>query len=194
MPTPTPCVTDQSVAVLIASGLEEVEALAVVDVLYRAGIRSDLIAVGDQLEIESSHGIRLICERLLSDTDLSDYSLVFLPGGLPGTLNLGDCDAVTAEVRRRGETGELISAICAAPSVLAQAGILDGIRATANPGFMDAIAQGGAVISEDAVVHDGAVITSRGMGTAVELGLEIVQTLLGDDAVAEVKKGIVYQR
>lgn len=193
MPTPDQLSTDAAVAVLIAPGLEEVEALAVVDLLFRAGIRVDMLAVGDGLEITSSHRITFICDALLADVDLADYALVVLPGGLPGTPNLRAEPAVTAEVTRRLEQGLPLAAICAAPSILAELGLLAGRRATANPGFLHLLSDNGAVTSEDSVVVDGVLLTSRGMATAIDLGLEIVRMLLDDAAVEALKAAVVYQ-
>ncbi|WP_136194342.1 MULTISPECIES: DJ-1 family glyoxalase III [Actinomyces] len=193
MPTPDKLATDKKVAVLIAHGLEEVEALAVVDVLYRAGIRTDLVAVGDSRTVTSSHQLVLTCEVLLGDVDLGEYDLVFLPGGIPGTPNLKADPTVTAEVTARMRAGRPVAAICAAPSILAELGLLEGRAATSNPSFMKVLAEHGARTSEAAVVVDGDLLTSRGMGTAIELGLEIVRHYLGDDAVDAVKRGIVYQ-
>ena len=192
MPTPDHVTTDKKVAVLIADGLEEVEALAVVDILFRAGVRADLIAVADRLEVTSSHRITLRCDALVTDVELSDYDLLFLPGGLPGTTNLQADPTVIAEVERRGAAGEPIAAICAAPSILAALGLLEGRAATANPHYMAAIAEAGADALENAVVVDGPIITSRGMGTAIELGLTLVGLLLDEAAVEAVKAGIVY--
>ena len=197
MPTPASVVTDKRVAVMVADGLEEVECLAVVDVLFRAGIGADLLSISDSLEVTSSHGIHFRCDALASQVNLASYALMFLPGGMPGTLNLGASALVTDEVRRRSTAGQPLAAICAAPSILAEHGALQARHATANPGFMDAIAAGGALMSEAAVVRDANLITSRGMGTSTELGFEIIRLLLGDDAeqvVARVKQGIVYQR
>lgn len=197
MPTPASVVTDKRVAVMVADGLEEVECLAVVDVLFRAGIGADLLSISDSLEVTSSHGIHFRCDALASQVDLASYALMFLPGGMPGTLNLGASALVIDEVRRRSAAGQPLAAICAAPSILAEHGALQARRATANPDFMDAIAAGGALMSEAAVVRDANLITSRGMGTATELGFEIIRLLLDDDAeqvVASVKQGIVYQR
>ncbi|MBE6475846.1 MAG: DJ-1/PfpI family protein [Actinomyces succiniciruminis] len=193
MPTPGKLATDKKVAVLIAAGLEEVEALAVVDVLFRAGIRADLVAVGDSLTVTSSHQVVLTCDALLAEVNLADYDLVFLPGGIPGTPNLKADPTVTAEVTARMRAGRPVAAICAAPSILAELGLLQGRDATSNPNFMKVLAEHGARTSEAAVVVDGELITSRGMGTAIELGLEIVRHFLGDDAVEAVKRGIVYQ-
>lgn len=193
MPTPDTLTTDKKVAVVIAEGLEEVEALAVVDLLYRAGIAVDMLAVGDRLEVTSSHRITFRCDALLAQRDLADYELVMLPGGIPGTPNLKATPAVTREVSRRLEEGLPLAAICAAPSIPAEMGLLRGRRATANPAFMQVLADHGARTSQDSVVVDSNLLTSRGMGTAVDLGLEIVRFLLDDDAVEAVKKGVVHQ-
>ena len=194
MPTPDKLATDAAVAIMLAEGFEEVEALAVADVLYRAGIRADLISVTDARHVTSSHGIRVVADRMLEDTDLSTYALLFLPGGMPGTLGLKATPAIQEEVLRRADAGQLIAAICAAPSILAELGVLDGRHAPANPAFVKAIAGGGAIVHENPVVVDEAVITSRGAGTSLDLGLEIVRVLLGDAAVDEVSRAIVRSR
>lgn len=194
MPTPPQLATDKKAAVLLAAGCEEVEALAVVDALFRAGIRADLVSVSQSLEVVSSHGVRIIADALVADVELADYDLLYLPGGMPGTLHLKACPAVPVEVLRRADAGEPIAAICAAPSILAELGVLDRRRATANPAFMEAIAQGGATAEEKPVVVDGAITTSRGAGTAFDLGLELVRQMLGDGAADAVRAGIVHSR
>ena len=194
MPTPDKLATDAAVAIMLADGFEEVEALAVADVLYRAGVRSDLISVTDARHVTSSHGIRVVADLMLEDVDLSTYALVFLPGGLPGTTNLKATPAIQAEVLRRADASEPIAAICAAPSILAELGVLDGRHATANPAFIQAIAAGGAIAHENPVVVDEFITTSRGAGTSLELALEIVRQLLGDDVVEEISRGVVLTR
>ena len=194
MPTPNKLATDAAVAIMLADGFEEVEALAVADVLYRAGVRSDLISVTDARHVTSSHGIRVVADLMLEDVDLSTYALLFLPGGLPGTTNLKATPAIQAEVLRRSDAREPIAAICAAPSILAELGVLDGRHATANPAFIQAIAAGGAIAHENPVVVDEFITTSRGAGTALERGLEIVRQLLGDDEVEEISRGVVLTR
>ena len=194
MPTPENLATDATVAIMLADGFEEVEALAVADVLYRAGVRADLISVTDARHVTSSHGIRIVADLMLEDVDLSAYTLLFLPGGMPGTLGLKATPAIQAEVLRRADAGQPVAAICAAPSILAELGVLEGRHATANPAFVKAIAAGGATVHENPVVVDEFIITSRGAGTALELGLEIVRYLLGDEAVDEVARGVVLAR
>ena len=194
MPTPENLATDATVAIMLADGFEEVEALAVADVLYRAGVRADLISVTDARHVTSSHGIRVVADLMLEDVDLSAYTLLFLPGGMPGTLGLKGTPAIQAEVLRRADAGQPVAAICAAPSIMAELGVLEGRHATANPAFVKAIAAGGATVHENPVVVDEFIITSRGAGTALELGLEIVRYLLGDEAVDEVARGVVLAR
>lgn len=194
MPTPEKLATDATVAIMLADGFEEVEALAVADVLYRAGVRSDLISVTDARHVTSSHGIRVVADLMLEDVDLSTYTVLFLPGGMPGTLNLKATPAIQTEVLRRSDESQPIAAICAAPSILSELGILDGRHATANPAFVRAIAEGGAIVHENPVVADEFIITSRGAGTALELGIELVRQLLGDEAAEEVSRGVVLAR
>ena len=191
MPTPENLATDATVAIMLADGFETVEALAVADILFRAGVRADLISVTDARHVTSSHGIRVVADLMLEDVDLSTYTVLFLPGGLPGTTNLKATPAIQAEVLRRADEGEAMAAICAAPSIFAELGVLDGRHATANPAFVKAIAAGGAIVHDNPVVVDEFIITSRGAGTALELGLEIVRQLRGEDAAEAISRGIV---
>ena len=194
MPTPENLATDATVAIMLADGFETVEALAVADILFRAGVRADLISVTDARHVTSSHGIRVVADLMLEDVDLSTYTVLFLPGGLPGTTNLKATPAIQAEVLRRADEGEAMAAICAAPSIFAELGVLDGRHATANPAFVKAIAAGGAIVHDNPVVVDGFITTSRGAGTALELGLELVRQLLGDQAAEEVSRSVVLAR
>ncbi len=164
MPTPENLATDATVAIMLADGFETVEALAVADILFRAGVRADLISVTDARHVTSSHGIRVVADLMLEDVDLSTYTVLFLPGGLPGTTNLKATPAIQAEVLRRADEGEAMAAICAAPSIFAELGVLDGRHATANPAFVKAVAAGGAIVHDNPVVVDGFITTSRGAG------------------------------
>nr|WP_300337445.1 DJ-1 family glyoxalase III [Actinomyces sp.] len=188
--------TDKKVAVLVAPGLEEVEALAPLDILFRAGIPADLISITRSRQVTSSHQVVLSCSATLaelSEADLESYDMIFLPGGIPGTPNLKADARVRHLVTQRVRTDRPVAAICAAPSILAELGLLEGRRATANPGFVQVLADHGAQVSEASVVVDGRLLTSRGMATAVDLGLEMVRFYLGDAAVEEMKERIVYQ-
>jgi 4-methyl-5(b-hydroxyethyl)-thiazole monophosphate biosynthesis len=193
--------TDRRVAIFFAEGLEEVEALAPADILFRAGVPCDFVAVGHELIVQSSHDVFVRCDRTVweDDFDFDAYDLLFLPGGLPGTPNLKACEQLTDAVRRfaaegagKGSAGKQVAAICAAPSILAELGLLEGREATSNPGFQKVLAEHGAQVhADDPVVEDDNIITSQGMGTAIDLGLTLVRRLCGDDAAARVRAGIV---
>ena len=184
------------VAVFFAEGLEEVEGLAVVDLLFRAGIPCDMVAVAPSLTLTSSHGVTLTCHRSVHDAGFSfdDYDMLVLPGGIPGTPNLRACAPLCEALRSFARAGRRLGAICAAPSILAELGLLEGRDATANPGFQHVLSEHGAELVADAsVVVDGNLITSQGAGTAMAFGLEIVRHFLGDDAVERVAAGVVLR-
>lgn len=186
--------TDKRVAVFIAPGLEEIEGLTVVDLLFRAGIPCDTVAVTPDHTVTSSHEVTIVCKRSIADEGFAfdDYDMLVLPGGIPGTPNLRACELLCAEVVARAEAGRPLAAICAAPSIFAELGLLKRRRATSNPGFQHVLAEQGAELLADApVVVDGNLITSQGAGTAMLFALEIVRHYLGDEAVKRVRAGVV---
>lgn len=194
--------TERRVAVFVAAGLEEIEGLTVVDVLFRAGVPCDTVSLVPERQVTSSHEVTIVCDRSICDEGFSfdDYDMLVLPGGIPGTPNLRACEPLCAALVAHAEAGRALAAICAAPSILAELGLLVGRRATANPGFQHVLAGHGAELVADApVVADegadgrGAVITSQGAGTAMAFGLEIVRHFLGDEAVARVAEGVVLR-
>jgi len=115
-----------------------------------------------------------------------------LPGGMPGTTNLGACVPLTAAIKGFAEKGKTVAAICAAPSILANLGVLDGKFATANPGFQGALSEAGAHVLQDRVVEDAPFLTSKGLGTAIDLGLALVANVLGPAEADALKEQIVY--
>ena len=186
--------TERRVAVFVAPGLEEIEGLTVVDVLYRAGVPCDTVSVTSGREVTSSHEVTIVCDRSIADEGFSfdDYDMLVLPGGIPGTPNLRACEPLCSALVEFSRSGRALAAICAAPSVLAELGLLEGRRATANPGFQHVLAERGALlVPDEPVVADGGVITSQGAGTAMLFGLEIVRHFLGDEAVERVREGVV---
>ena len=186
--------TEKRVAVFVAPGLEEIEGLTVVDVLYRAGVPCDTVAVTPERQVTSSHEVTIVCDRSIADEGFSfdDYDMLVLPGGIPGTPNLRACEPLCSALVEFSRSGRALAAICAAPSVLAELGLLEGRRATANPGFQHVLAERGALlVPDEPVVVDGGVITSQGAGTAMLFGLEIVRHFLGDEAVERVRDGVV---
>lgn len=178
----------------LATGFEEVEALAVIDVLRRAKADVTMVSIEDDKLVTGSHGISIMADTLFDDMKDSDADLYFLPGGLPGTTNLGSHEVLCNMLKEKYDAGRHIAAVCAAPSVLGQLGILKGRKATCYPGFEDKLT-GATVLTDDRtvrVVTDGNVTTSRGMGTCIELGLELVSVLIDKDSADKLASAIQH--
>ncbi|MDE7107104.1 MAG: DJ-1/PfpI family protein [Clostridiales bacterium] len=176
---------------MIADGTEEVECLTVVDLLRRAGIDTALVSV-DGKQIVGSHKIKIQADLTVDETDLLGADLIFLPGGMPGSEHLAASASLMSAIDKQIKSGKRVAAICAAPSVVLGAnGYLRGKKAACFPGF-----EGGCVgASMDMtarVVTDGNIITARGLGCAVDLGLELIRLLKGDGAAQNVKSAIQY--
>ncbi|MBQ9913141.1 MAG: DJ-1/PfpI family protein [Clostridia bacterium] len=172
----------------LAEGFEEVEALAAVDMIRRAGISLKTVGVGERL-ICGAHGIKVECDCVCGEIVLDDsLQAVILPGGMPGTVNLENDATVQKAIDFAAADGRLICAICAAPSVLGHKGLLRGKEAIAYPGFEKELE--GAEISEKYVVRDGNIITAKGAGVAIDFGLEIVSAVCGQDKADEIRKAI----
>lgn len=176
--------------IFFADGCEEIEGLAVVDIIRRAKMEITAISVTGKPEVTGSHNISFWTDALFEDVDFDELDGIILPGGMPGTLNLGAHAGVTEQVKEFAKAGKLVAAICAAPSVLGACGVLEGKKATCHPGFEEKLT--GAVTTEDNVVTDGNVITSRGMGTVIDFGLAIVSYFGTEELVEDVKKHLVY--
>lgn len=174
------------VLVLLAAGFEEIEAVTVVDLLRRAGIETRTASLG-QPNVTGSHGITVTADLTLGSVDPDDFEMIVLPGGLPGADHLKADGRVLAILRRFAAAGRYTAAICAAPAVLAHAGLLEGRTATSYPGFLRTDSAPGLQLSEAPVVIDGKVVTSRGPGTAIEFGLALVALLEGSQAAQGVR-------
>jgi len=175
------------ILVPLAEGFEEIEALAVVDILRRAGI--DVVTMGMIGNIvTSSHKVRMHAdERLIAMEDFSKYDGVVLPGGSPGYENLMRSEKVLKIVDAFAKSGRLVGAICGAPAILVKLGLLKDKRATAHPDIIKSLDKP----RGDKVVVDGNIITSQGPGTAVEFALRIVEHLLGKAKASQVRQNIV---
>lgn len=176
---------------MIADGTEEAECLMVVDLLRRAGIQTVLVSVGGR-EITSSHKVTIRADMTVDEVDFSDADLIFLPGGMPGATNLANCARLSSVLDLHIKLGKRVAAICAAPAVvLGEKGFLRGKKATCYPGFENGLV-GATVMSEARVVTDGQFTTSRGLGCAADLGLEIIKLLSGEQVAEKVKSAIQY--
>lgn len=170
------------VCVLLTPGFEEIEAVTIIDVLRRGEVEVTTLAVGGEgssgLEVRGSHALTLLADRALEGAAAGEsWDMVILPGGMPGSRSLRDSPDVQALLRRQNERGGKLGAICAAPMALGAAGVLRGRRATSYPGFEKELT--GATCVTEPVVRDGNVVTSRGVGTALQFALEIVRDLKG---------------
>ncbi len=179
------------IGVFMATGCEEIEGLTVVDIARRAGIEVTMISVGPEKKIVGSHDITFMTDETKDSADYSKLDGIVLPGGMPGTIHLGEDETVNRIIREFATEGKLVSAICAAPSVLGQVGLLQGKNATCYPGFEEKLI--GATCLEEQVVRDGNIITARGMGTAIPFALEIVRYFLDDASASRVADGLVYK-
>ena len=177
--------------IFMADGCEEIEGLAVVDVLRRAKMDIITISVNKTNTVKGSHNITFLTDTVFEDVNFEELDGIILPGGMPGTINLGDHEGVVSQVKTFAAAGKLVCAICAAPSVLGAAGILKGKKATCHPEFEEKLT--GAEPLTDNVVTDGNVITSRGMGTAIDFGLAIVSYFNDQSVVDDVKLHLVYK-
>lgn len=176
---------------MIADGTEEVECLTVVDLLRRAKINTVLVSV-DGKQVKSSHGVIIQADATIAEVDLLDADLIFLPGGMPGSEHLAANDKLIKAIGEQLKANKRVAAICAAPAVVLGAnGFLRGKRAVCFPGFEDGCI-GASVVNGARVVTDGNITTSRGMGCAVDLGLELIALLEGEKTAAVVKKAIQY--
>ena len=174
------------VALMLADGFEEIEALTVVDVLRRASISCDMIGIAEK--VTGSHAIQVVADKVF-DGDLSDYDVIVLPGGMPGSANLRDNDLLIAELQRFNEQGKRLAAICAAPIVLNQAGLLDGKDFTCYDGVQEQILDGN--YHKEVVVVEDNIITSRGPATALAFAYELVDKLGGD--AKSLREAMLYQ-
>ena len=165
----------------LAEGFEEIEAVTVVDLLRRAGIEVHTAALARR-DVTGSHGITVVADIGLDDAAAADYDMIVLPGGMPGADHLKKDARVVALLQQFARTGRYTAAICAAPGVLAHAGLLEGRAATSYPGFLKPDSAPGIRLREDAVVIDGKVVTSRGPGTAVPFALSLIELLAGTTA------------
>ena len=174
------------IAVFLANGFEEIEALAVVDVLRRAELDVATIAVGCTVPV-GAHGIAVQPDLHENSLDFSTLEAMVLPGGMPGTLNLEQSDVVQKALRYAMDRNLVVGAICAAPSILGHKGYLNGLRATCYPGFESSLE--GAILT-DGVVTDGNVTTGCGPGVAVEFALELVSRLLSSDTSDSIREAM----
>lgn len=176
--------------VFLADGFEECEALIVVDILRRAGIETVMASIGEQLEVDSSRHIVVKADAMAADVDYDSTDLVILPGGRLGTENLKYSSIVQDTVKNFAED-KMVAAICAAPSIIAGLGLLDGKHATCHPDYENQMH--GAILTNASVTVDGNIITGQGLGATFDFAFEIVRQLVGEEKVQRIKDAICYR-
>ncbi|OPJ64555.1 DJ-1 family glyoxalase III [Clostridium chromiireducens] len=179
----------KKVCVLLAEGFEEIEALTVSDIMRRADVTCDLVSIGEEKVVKSSHELSVQADKIF-DEDM-EYDLVVIPGGVPGATNLRDDDRVIRFIKKQNKEGKLIGAICAGPIVLGRAGITEGINLTSYPGYEDELPN--CEYLEDAVVVDKNIITSRGPATAMAFSYKLLEVLGYDHKVEGISSGMLYK-
>lgn len=178
----------KNVFLFLANGCEECEALIPVDILRRGGVNVTTVSITNDRSVTSSHNITVIADKLISEIDKDSADMLVLPGGMPGTLNLGDCSELTDMVIKYNNEGKRIAAICAAPTVFGKLGLLNGKKAICYPGMEDQLT--GAEVTMQKVVTDGNITTSRGLGTALDFALELLKLLESEEATKMIAQKI----
>ena len=177
------------VLVPLAQGCEELEAVTIIDLLRRAKI--EVISAGlDAQPVTASRGTVLIPDQTLDQALQQDYDMVVLPGGLPGADHLDNDPRIQALLKKMANSEKFTAAICAAPKVLASAGLLAGKRATGFPGTLEKLQLSDTTLEDRPVVQDGKVITSKGPGTAMDFALTLIENLAGRDVRQQVESGL----
>ena len=179
------------IAIFFATGYEEIEALAVVDICRRCNLTIDMVSVTGERSVTGSHGITVGMDKLFEEVDFEEYDCLVLPGGMPGTTGLEAHEALMSRVDEFYGAGKWIAAICAAPSIFGHRGILKGRKACCYPSFESHLE--GAEVTEGPVEISGNVITSRGMGTAIPLGLAIAGVFCGQEVADKMAESIIYK-
>ena len=176
-------------AVFLAEGFEECEALIVVDILRRAGVETIMVSITGVIEVDYSRNITVRADALSEDVDYTGIDMIILPGGRVGTENLSKNEIVLHKCREFGEK-KIVAAICAAPSILANLGLLDGKDATCHPDYEGKME--GAVLTHKPVAVDDNIITGQGLGATFEFAFMLVRLLVGTEKEESIKKAICY--
>jgi len=179
----------ENIAVFLANGFEEIEAVSIIDVLRRANLEVTIISITGKTEVKGSHNIVINAELLFEDVNFNKVDMIVLPGGMPGAKNLNNHEGLKKQIIQFNQAGKPLAAICAAPLVYGQLGILKGKKATCFPGFEDYLMNANITNSKTQV--DGNIITGKGAGVAIDFALKIVEMLRGKDIAHELAQRMI---
>ena len=181
----------KTIFVFLAEGFEEIEALTPVDVLRRAGLPVQTVSVMDEQVVAGAHGVPVLADKMFAEINPEDAEMILLPGGLPGATNLDAHEGLSRMILDFAAAEKPLAAICAAPLVLGNRGLLQGKKATCYPGFETYLQ--GAEYTAALVEKDGNIITGKGPGAAMEFAFAIVEKYCGIEKVNELKQGMMIQ-
>lgn len=182
---------DKKVLVFLVNGFEEIEAMAPIDLLRRAGIIVDTVSINEDNQVTSSRKITVLTDKIINEINFENYEMIVLPGG-PGTENYMKSEKLLEKLKEFSINRKL-GAICAAPTILSALGILNGKQAICFPACEPDLIKDGAIIVNQDVVKDNNIITSRGAGTAIDFSLSLIEELLGKNKSHEIRKEILYK-
>lgn len=182
----------KKIAVHLAEGFEEIEAISIIDVLRRADFEVTIVSVIDDLVITGSHSIKVTADKLFEEVDYSAIDMIVLPGGMPGAANLKAHSGLREQILNFSDSKKALGAICAAPMVLGNLGLLKNKNATCYPGFEDELH--GAIITGNNVEAVDNIITGKGAGVAIEFALKIVEMYKGEKAATKLAKKMIVEQ
>lgn len=180
----------KKVLLFLADGFEEIEALATVDVLRRAGVQVTTVSINPTEMVTGAHGILVMADVLFADCTPAEADMLVLPGGMPGAANLEAHEGLRAAISAHAEAGKWLASICAAPMVYGHMGLLNGKKATCYPGYEGELA--GATYTATPVEKDGNIITGKGPAVVLPFAYALAEVLVGEEVVAQVKAGMLY--
>lgn len=181
-----------TVYVFLAEGFEEIEAISIVDVLRRAGIKTKTVSVTGDKVVQGAHAVPVVADTTFEKVDLTDGAMLVLPGGMPGASGLDAHKGLRDAILDFVKSNKPLAAICAAPLVYGNLGLLKGKKATCYPGF-EKFLEGAEIDRSKPVVRGGLYITAEGPAAASAFGLEIVDYFLGKEKAAELAKGMLVR-
>ncbi len=167
----------KKVAVFLAEGFEEIEAIGAIDILRRAEIDVTTVSITDTLEVAGAHNVKVSADKTIKEIDFNNFEVIVLPGGMPGAKNLNENETLKEHIKNFAENGKTIGAICAAPFILGNMRLLEGKKAAVYPGFEPELF--GAEVINEAVVVDENITTGRGPGKVFDFALELVEQIAG---------------
>lgn len=182
----------KKIAVHLAEGFEEIEAIAIIDVLRRADFDVVVVSVTGKKQVAGSHRIKIIADKLFEDVEYADIEMIMLPGGMPGAKNLKNHEGLRNQILDFNRKGKLLGAICAAPIVFGDLGILQNKTATCFPGHESALT--GANVTGKSVERDGHIVTGRGAGVAIKFALKTVEILKGKTEADKLAERMVVEK